>query len=126
MIGKALVARFAGCTADEVRINIAVGDDTSRTWVISRTQDGLRLKHLHLHRDGTEEEVSRYGGETMTQGTAQRQEFPADAFSRELFARLNRPGNSVWAVEARAGEFYAHELRRPPDRFFRAEFHRSR
>ncbi len=126
LIGKPLVARFAGCTADEVRINIAAGDDTSRTWVISRTPDGLRLKHLHLHKDGTEEELSRYGGDTMTRGTAQRQEFPVDDFTKELFTRLNRPGNNnVYAVEARAGEFYVHELRRP-GRYFRAEFHRPR
>ncbi|MDQ3478794.1 MAG: hypothetical protein M3438_06520 [Pseudomonadota bacterium] len=30
MVGKPLVARFAACTASEVRINFAVGDDTSR------------------------------------------------------------------------------------------------
>jgi hypothetical protein len=128
LIGKPIVGRFAACTASEVRINIVVGDDTSRTWVISRTPGGLRLTHLHLHKDGTEEEVSRYGGDATMPGNAQRQEFPADAFSRDLFTRLNRPGNltNVWAVEARPREFYAHELRNPNGRFFRLELHRPR
>ncbi len=127
MIGKPLVARFAECTASEVRIHTAFGDDTSRTWVISRTPGGLRLKHLHLHKDGTEEEVSRYGGDTNTPGTAQRQEFPADAFSKDMFSRLKLPAaNAVYAVEVRPREFYAHEYRRDGGRFFRVEFHRPR
>lgn len=130
LIGKAIVGRFALCTASEVRINIAVGDDTSRTWVISRTPGGLRLKHLHLHKDGTEEEVSRYGGDATRPGTAQRQEFPPDAFSKDLFARRERPWDTTkafWAVEARPSEFYAHELRDPAiGRFFRLELHRRR
>lgn len=127
LIGKPIVGRFAGCTASEVRINIAVEDDTSRTWVISRTPGGLRLKHLHLHKDGTEEEVSGYGGDATTPGTAQRQEFPPDAFTRDLSTRLNTPGNltNVWAVEARPREFYAHELRNAATgRFFRLELYR--
>jgi hypothetical protein len=126
LIGKPIVGRFAACTASEVRINVAVGDDTSRNWVISRTPGGLRLKHLHLHTDGTEDQISGYGGDTIAPGTAERQEFPLDAFSRDLFTRLNRPGSltNVWAVEARPGEFYAYELRNATGRFFRLELHR--
>jgi hypothetical protein len=130
LIGKPVVGRFAACTASEVRIFTAFGDDTSRTWVISRTSTGLRLKHLHLNKDGTEAEVSRYGGDATTPGTAERQELPPDAFSRDLFTRVaNRPSNltNVWAVEARPAEFYAHELRNATTgRFFRLELHRSR
>jgi hypothetical protein len=127
MAGKPMVARFAGCTATEVRINFAVGDDTSRNWVITRTPAGLRLKHVHLHKDGTEDELSRYGGDTVAPGTAQRQEFPADAFSKALFTRRNIPASltNVWAVEVRAGESFAYELRRP-GRFFRVELNRPR
>ena len=130
LIGKPVVGRFAACTASEVRINTAFGDDTSRTWVISRTPGGLRLKHLHFNKDGSEAEVSRYGGDATTPGTAQRQEFPPDAFTSDLFTRVvNRPGNltNVWAVEARPSEFYAHELRNvATGRFFRLELHRRR
>jgi hypothetical protein len=130
LIGKPVVGRFAACTASEVRIFTAFGDDTSRTWVISRTPIGLRLKHLHLNKDGTEDEVSGYGGDATTPGTAKRQEFPPDAFSRDLFARRERPWDTAkafWAAEARPSEFYAHELRDPASgRFFRLELHRRR
>ena len=126
MLGKPMAAHFASCTAEEVRINFAVGDDTSRNWVISRTPAGLRLKHIHLHADGTEDELSRYGGDTVAAGTGARQQFPADAFSKDLFRRTNRPESltNVWAVEVDEGLFFAYELRRPEGRFFRVELQR--
>jgi len=122
MAGKPMIARFAGCTADEVRINFVVGDDSSRNWVITRMPAGLRLKHIHLHKDGTEDELSRYGGDTVAPGTAQRQEFPADDFSKDLFTSRNTPqsNTNVWAVEVRPHQSFAYELRRP-GRFFRVE-----
>ena len=115
MAGKPMTARFVACNANEVRINFAVGEDTSRNWVISRTPAGLRLKHIHLHKDGTEDELSRYGGDTASGGTAQRQEFPADAFSKDLFTARKTPqsNDNVWAVEVEPGKSFAYELRRP-------------
>lgn len=121
--GKPLVMRVTGCTDTEVRIPFAVGEDRSRTWVITRTAEGLRLKHDHRHTDGTEDELSQYGGDTETPGSAARQEFPADAFSRSLFLGKGNPASvtNVWAVEVHPGQTYAYELRRP-NRFFRVEF----
>src|SRR5687768_11887891 len=40
-----LVMHVRSCSADEIRIPFHVGDDRSRTWVVSRTDGGLRLKH---------------------------------------------------------------------------------
>ena len=56
-------------------------------------------------------------------GTAQRQEFPADDFSKALFVRENIPASTtnVWAMEVEPGRMFAYELRRP-GRFFRVEF----
>lgn len=126
MLGKPLSAHFTRCTAEEVRINFAVGDDKSRNWVITRTPVGLRLKHIHLHSDGSEDALSRYGGDTLAEGTATRQQFPADQFSKDLFTRTNRPESltNIWAVEAEDGIFFAYELRRPEGRFFRVELQR--
>ncbi len=125
--GKRLVMRVTGCTATEVRIPFSVGEDRSRTWVITRTAEGLRLKHDHRHTDGTEDELSQYGGDTETRGSASRQEFPADAFSRTLFLGKGNPASvtNVWAVEVHPGQTYAYELRRP-NRFFRVEFDLSK
>ncbi len=124
MVGKPMFAHFSGCTPDEVRINFAIAEDRSRNWVISRTPTGLRLKHVHLHQDGSEDKLSRYGGDTVGHGTASRQQFPADAYSKELFRRENRPQSltNIWSVEAEDGLFFAYELRRPGGRFFRVEF----
>ena len=121
--GKRLVMHVRDCSPTEFRIPFQVGEDRSRTWVISRTPGGLQLKHDHRHEDGTEDELSQYGGETVQPGTARRQEFPADQFSRDLFTRENIPQSiaNVWAVEAEPPNFFAYELRRP-NRFFRVEF----
>ena len=123
MAGNRLVMHVARCTPDEIRIPFHVGADRSRTWVLSRTGAGLRLKHDHRHRDGSEDARTQYGGDSVTPGTAGRQEFPADAFSRDLFVRENIPASvtNVWAVEVVPGRTFAYELRRP-GRFFRVEF----
>ncbi len=125
--GQALVAHVRTCSANEVRIPFHVGEDRSRTWVIRRTTTGLTLHHVHRHSDGSEDVLSRYGGATVNVGTSRRQEFPADDFSRALFARQNIPQSTtnVWALEVVPNELMAYELRRP-GRFVRVEFDLSR
>lgn len=124
--GKRLVMHVRGCSKDEVRIPFHVGDDRSRTWVVTRTGAGLRLKHDHRHSDGSEDKLTQYGGDSVGEGTARRQEFPADAFSKAMFERQNIPASTanVWAMEVGGGAF-AYELRRP-GRFFRVEFDLTR
>ncbi len=72
------------CTDDEIQIPLHVGEDRSRTWIITRTAEGLRLKHDHRYPDGTEENQTQYGGDTAEEGSALHQAFPADAFTAEL------------------------------------------
>ncbi|HEV2079033.1 MAG TPA: hypothetical protein VGR19_03925 [Allosphingosinicella sp.] len=125
--GKRLVMHVRECSANTIRIPFHVGEDRSRTWVITRTPAGLRLKHDHRHEDGSEDKLTQYGGDTLHQGTPQRQEFPADQFSRDLFVRENLPQSvaNVWAMEVVPGQMFAYELRRP-NRFFRVEFDLTR
>lgn len=125
--GKRLVMHVRECSADAIRIPFHVGEDRSRTWVVTRTANGLRLKHDHRHEDGSEDKVTYYGGYSDVPGTAQRQTFPADPFTRELLVRENNPAgvNNVWAMEVQPGATFAYELRRP-GRFFRVEFDLSR
>jgi hypothetical protein len=122
-----LLMHVRDCSANEVRIPFRVGENRSRTWVITRTASGVRLKHDHRHEDGTEDDLSQYGGDTAGAGTATRQEFPADQFSKDLFTRRNATvsNTNVWAVEVRPGETFAYELRRP-NRHFRVEFDLTR
>jgi hypothetical protein len=125
--GQRLVMHVRDCSSDTIRIPFHVGENRSRTWVVTRTAAGLRLKHDHRHEDGSEDRLTQYGGDTVAPGTAARQEFPADAFSRDLFMRENSPQSvpNVWAMEAEPGRLFAYELRRP-GRFFRVDFDLSR
>jgi hypothetical protein len=124
---KRLVMRVAACTDREVRIPFAVGDDRSRTWVITMLDaTQVRLKHDHRHEDGSEDVLSNYGGDSNGSGSSWRQEFPADAFSQTLFREKGNPVSvdNVWAVEV-TDTLFAYELRRP-NRHFRVEFDLTR
>jgi hypothetical protein len=125
--GQRLVMHVRSCTPQEIRIPFHVGGDRSRTWVISRTANGLRLKHDHRHEDGTEDKVTQYGGDSIFQGTAVRQSFPADVFTRELLIRANNPAGAgnIWSLEVLPRRLFAYELRRS-GRFFRVEFDLAR
>lgn len=125
--GKALVARGVGCDDDEVRVAFDVGEDRSRTWIITRTPAGLRLKHRHLLKDGSVDPVSNYGGDTAAPGTPARQEFPADAESKAMFMREGRAVSltNVWAFEVEPGVALTYELARP-GRLFRVTFDLSK
>jgi len=122
--GKPLVMHVRSCTADELRIPFHVGDDHSRTWVISRQAGGLRLKHDHRHADGSPDAATMYGGATHAAGTAHRQEFPVDAESIALFQAQGRQASvtNTWAMEITPGGSFVYELSRPDGRLFRVEF----
>jgi hypothetical protein len=66
----------AECEADEIRVPFIVGDDASRTWIFQMRDDRLTFFHRHLRPDGTEYEVSGFGGHASEHGTATFQSFP--------------------------------------------------
>lgn len=108
MRGKAMVMHIRHCIADRIEIPFHIdglgpngGWDRSRTWIISRTGAGLRLKHDHRHADGTPDAVTLYGGDTADAGTAARQTFPVDAESIAMFERTGRgvSTTNIWSIE---------------------------
>jgi len=121
--GKALVMHVRECGPAQVRIPFHVGEDHSRTWVLTRTGSGIQLKHDHRHADGSADVLTMYGGDTANPGSAARQEFPADAESRALFKRegLQASIDNTWAMEIQPGVKFVYELARP-GRLFRVEF----
>jgi hypothetical protein len=130
--GKRLVMHVRDCSRDTIRVPFHVGDDRSRTWVITRIAGGsLRLKHDHRHEDGSEDVLTQYGGDSsaliLNVAGLRRHEFPADEFSKALFVREKIPQSAanVWATEFTPGGLFAYELRRP-NRFFRVEFDLNR
>lgn len=125
--GKALVFHVRRCSKDRLEVPFHVGEDRSRTWVLTWKGDALSLKHDHRHKDGTPDQLTMYGGLTSKPGTTMRQEFPADAETKELFTRLNLPVSipNVWAMEMEPGKRFVYELARP-GRLFRVEFDLTR
>ena len=122
--GKDLIMHVRECDDAEVRIPFHVGDDRSRTWVISRTSVGLRLKHDHRHEDGSEDPITQYGGDTDEPGTETRQEFPADAHTASL---VPTAATNIWTLEIEPERSFAYALRREgSERRFRVEFDLSR
>ncbi|CAN5804564.1 hypothetical protein BH23GEM9_BH23GEM9_16920 [soil metagenome] len=122
--GRRLVMHVRECSDSEIRIPFHVGENRSRTWVLTRTEQGIRLKHDHRHEDGTDDEITMYGGDTAAAGTAEVQEFPADQHTATLIPAAS---TNVWTVEIRPGQEYVYALRREgTDRRFRIEFDLTR
>lgn len=122
--GQRLVMHVRTCDVAEIRVPFHVGEDRSRTWVITPTATGLRLKHDHRHEDGSEDEVTQYGGDTPGRGEATAQEFHADAYTAELIAAA---ATNVWTIELHPDSVFVYALRREgSDRRFRAEFDLTR
>lgn len=122
--GKTLVMHVRACDSQRVEVPFHVGEDRSRTWVLTRTGTGLRLKHDHRHEDGTPDATTLYGGDTANPGTGTRQEFPVDAESIALFEAEGRTVSTTntWAMEIEPGQRFLYELSRPDGRLFRVEF----
>ena len=74
----------------EIRIPFHIGENHSRTWVITRTKTGLKLKHDHRHEDGSDDKVTMYGGDTFAKGTPIRQEFAADQYTATLIPKSGK------------------------------------
>jgi hypothetical protein len=121
---QSLVMHVRECGENELRIPFHVGTDRSRTWVLTRTGSGLRLKHDHRHEDGSPDKVTMYGGDTVAAGTPGRQEFPVDQESQSLFQSegLTPSLDNVWAMEVEPGQRFVYELSRPSGRRLRVAF----
>lgn len=120
--GKSLVMHVRECSATELKIPFHVGDDHSRTWVLTKTAQGLRLKHDHRHQDGTADAVTMYGGDTLNAGTAQQQSFPIDKESIDNFIKngLTQSVTNVWHMHINATVF-SYQLTRE-QRNFKVDF----
>lgn len=119
-----LVMWVRDCGEDEIRIPFHVGSDRSRTWILSRSAAGVRLKHDHRHEDGVEDEISRYGGDTTGAADGLSLDFHADAYTADL---LPAAATNVWTMAVDPGRTFAYALRRDEEgRRFRVEFDLTR
>lgn len=114
-----LVMHVRQCSASEIRIPFHVGTNHSRTWILTRSADGVRLKHDHRHEDGTEDRVSQYGGDTRGDAGSLSLDFYADEFTGTL---IPAAATNIWTMSIdEARRTFTYGLRREGRRF-RVEF----
>ncbi|WP_105166955.1 hypothetical protein [Pseudoalteromonas sp. T1lg23B] len=119
---KKLIMHVRHCTEQQLQVPFHVGDDASRTWIISKTGSGLSLKHDHRHQDGSDDASTMYGGHTVDAGYNNVQSFPADQYSKELFVRQGIPqsAGNTWQMFIYEDSFSYRMVRE--GREFRVDF----
>ncbi len=117
---KTLVMHVRSCEPNRIRIPFVVGDDRSRTWVLTRKGDRIELRHDHRHADGAPDKVTMYGGWTTNVGQPTRQVFPADQPTVDVIAAA---ASNVWWIDLVPGEYFSYNLRRMgTERYFSIRF----
>jgi hypothetical protein len=124
LAGAYLVMHVSSCTDTEIRIPFYVNNDSSRTWVLTLSEEGLLLKHDHRHTDGTPEDTTMYGGWARADGSPYAQYFPADDYTKELIPDAS---TNVWLFEIEPEtERFIYYLERHNEPRFKAVFDMSR
>ncbi len=120
---KRLVMHIRDTEKDVLYVPFHVGENRSRTWIVTRTGSGLQLKHDHRHSDGTPEEMTMYGGHTVDAGWPNAQSFPADQYSKEIFVKGGIPQSTenTWHMYIYPGKTFTYRLTRE-GREFRVDF----
>jgi hypothetical protein len=118
--GQRLTMQILSCEENRIRIPFHVGENWSRTWIITKCSCGrLKLKHDHRLPDGTDDPVTMYGGTATHTGTANLQIFPADQETLDL---LDYAIGNVWWITIDENH-YTYNLRRvTTDRLFTVTF----
>lgn len=106
--GKKLMMEVMSYDDREVKIPFYVGDDKSRTWVLSYSNHLLTLKHDHRHEDGSPDKITFYGGTSPNEGSDIIQIFPADNETCEL---IDYACQNVWWITM-DDTIYTYNLRR--------------
>jgi len=107
--GKRLVMHVRECGDNVIKIPFFVGDDRSRTWVLTKQTDGtIELKHDHRHEDGTDDEVTMYGGTSPNTLNSRLQFFPADQHTRDM---IPYAATNVWWITL-TDDGFSYNLRR--------------
>ncbi len=119
---KKLVMHVRRCTDSQLQVPFHVGEDASRTWIITKTGSGLSLKHDHRHQDGTNDKSTMYGGHTLDAGWGNMQSFPTDQYTKELFVKQGIPQSvdNTWQMYIYPDKFTYRLIRQ--GREFRVDF----
>jgi len=85
----------AQCNQKEIRMPIYINEKIYRTLILSQDQSNYILRHENKRSDGTQAEISMYGGQTDGKKDAFLLLFPADGYSRQL---LGAELNYAWSL----------------------------
>jgi hypothetical protein len=107
---ETVVAHFRECSQDRIHIPMHMDDDRSRNWILTRVGGTIRLKHDHRHEDGTEEEITQYGGDAPVPGLPHRQIFPADEHTASI---LPDRWDNFWFMDFMDEETFAYGVHWP-------------
>src|SRR5688500_8737103 len=98
-----LVMHVRECSANEIRIPLHAGENRSRSWVLTRTAGGVRLKHDQRHEDGSEDRITQYGGDTRTITNPLARDFSADDCTAK---RSPTAATNIWTVAVEPGRTF--------------------
>ena len=115
--GKKLVMHLRSCDENQIKIPFYVGEDKSRTWILTKNSEGLlSLKHDHRHEDGTEDDINFYGGTSSNAGKEDIQFFPADTHTQ---AMIPGAATNIWWITINETTFTYNLKRLGTDRIFK-------
>lgn len=117
--GKKLVMQVKSCEPNQIRIPFYVGEDKSRTWLLTYENGRVTLKHDHRHEDGTPDTISQYGGTSSNTGLSGIQIFPADQQTSDL---LPNASSNVWWITINDKTFTYNLRRLGSNRVFSVSF----
>lgn len=117
--GKKLVMHVLSCDEKQILIPFNVGENRSRTWILTYDRARITLKHDHRHEDGSSDEITMYGGSSNNSGSAEMITFPAD---QETVDIIPDAFANIWWITVN-DSIYSYNLRRVSgDRKFSVAF----
>lgn len=117
--GQKLVMQVLDCKTGVIKVPFYVGENKSRTWILTKQDDRLKLKHDHRHKDGSADSITFYGGTSTNAGSAGMQIFPAD---EETCSLIPYACGNVWWMTI-DDKVFTYNLRRiGSDRVFTVSF----
>lgn len=117
-----LIVHFRECSDDILKLpfHIELEEkeewDRSRTWIYTKHEEGLELRHDHRKPDGSDDEVTMYGGFSVEGGTALRHEFKSVPRSEETGIFRG------WRIEIVPGDRYTYGTIRGEEWSWRVDF----
>ncbi len=118
-VGERLVMQVLSCEDNQIKIPFYVGENKSRTWVLTFKDNRIQLKHDHRHEDGSEDSITMYGGTSANTGHSGIQFFPADQETCDMIAYAC---NNVWWMTIDSNHFSYNLRRIGSDRQFTVKF----